>query len=224
MKIIEFTGVAGAGKSTICDLLEKELGDQGYRVLNLHVLGAEENLFEKVHRKYIWKRVKYSRINRNFKHIVQRLELSSEIDLDEWIQIIEVMNYRLHKEAGKYDYVLMDEGIIQAITALYHRMTIDNRRAIRTLLKTICKEYRDSTLIMNMNIDLNTVCDRLKNRNRADDDFLCDDEKNMKALLQQKKGNVDFVLGVSGFPIEQINANQSLDKVLADIMKLFLGK
>lgn len=222
MKIIEFTGVPGAGKSTICDLLEEALHDKGFRVLNLHIFELNENLCKKVTRKYKEERAKRSRINRDFIRNISSLQLSSQVEIDEWIQIIEVMNYRIHTESEKYDFILMDEGIIQAITALYHGILIDDDKAIGNLLNTFCTRYLSSTIIINLNVNPDTICERLKKRNREGDLFLEGNDEMIKSLLAQKWMNIEFLLGVSDFPTYNLDANTSSEEVTNDILHILL--
>lgn len=223
MKVIEFIGLPGSGKSTLCDLLEEELKQEGYRVLNFHVVFSHEELIQKVKIKINNGLAKQSRINKEFEKEVRALNLSDQIDIEEWIHIIKIMNYRIHKEAKRYDFILMDEGPLQAITALFHGKDIDDKKDISNLISSLSSEYLKNIEVIQLDLGMDTVCERLRNRNRDEDDFVDKDDTVMKSLLRQKDRNIRLVSDASDFNVNHISGDgETSDCMIKNILKFIL--
>lgn len=218
MKIIEFTGLPGCGKSTVCDLLEEALKEQGYTVINLQKQMSGNTILEKSKRKWISFISKHSRRNKKILEEIKSWNLLETEEIKYWIQRILVLNTRIHKEAKKVDYVLLDEGFLQFITSLHHGKTMEDEMKVLNLLHTFCEEYTHNPMVFDLTLDVEKVCDRLLQRNREGDRFVAEGT-NLKNALYLKRKNINFVLKSCEFNIFSIDENgKSKEEILYIIL------
>ena len=196
-KIIEFYGLPGVGKSTICDLLEEKLNLTGYKVINIQKQKKCITIQDKINKAILTLKsfafidnIKLYKILNNYKRVYGKNELS-----DYWIRRIIVTNYLLKKEIKRstYDYILLDEGIVQFITSIVHDEVIKNDIYTDEICKNISNVYSNYTTVIHCNLDYKNIIGRLKKRNKKNDRFIFTDEDMMLKVLKKKEKNLDTI-------------------------------
>ena len=214
MKILEFTGAPGIGKSTLCQQLENVLIQQGYKVINLQRYLPGDTFHQKVYRKYRYHMIWHAPINRNMVTAFRNLNFPMDSVHREWMERILFVNYQLHMNGEAYDYILMDEGMIQFITSLYHTKELQDAESVKPLILALCPEYLQNTKIIYMTLNLLEVCQRLKHRNRAGDRFVMENQQQMIQNLEKKLKNIDFAIDASGIPVYHLKCDNVSNAML----------
>ena len=219
MKILEFAGVPGIGKSTLCHQLQNALTQKGYTVINLQRYLPGNTFIQKVYRKYKYHMIWHAPINRKMVMTFRQLNFPVDSAHREWMERILLVNYQLHMNGVTYDYILMDEGMIQFITSLYHNRELQDPESVKPFIQALCPEYLQNTEIIYMTLNMTAVCERLKNRNRAGDRFVMEDQQQMRENLEKKRKNIEFTLNASKIPVYHLKCDNISNVLLVqDIM------
>ena len=186
MRIIEFCGTPGCGKTTLCDQLLDELKAKGFTANNYNELKGS---ISKGFFRYLFKKGFFGSFMRlmtvmgfpNRDRIIYGMKIAVvRCQIDEW------------SKNGKTDYLLFDEGILQYITSLSHGKPIANLEKLPKVLKPIYESA--DTYIIDSQVDIDTNIERLKKRANQGDRFLAGDTEEQKATLELKFKNIQAVL------------------------------
>ena len=193
MKIIEFCGNPGSGKSTVCTELLKQLTELGFQAYDYNDLKQP---------KY-YKNIKYllqKDCRNTFRELLALRKGSGVFSKRNYIYsfkcAVVVTQLKQWEEKEAIDYILFDEGIVQYITTLYHGVNIPQEfLESKDILNSIKNFYqKDNVYLINCVIEEEENVNRLKKRSREKDRFLLEDDKDMREALQLKRNNLDSVI------------------------------
>lgn len=189
MKIIEFCGNPGCGKTTISNALLINLKNHNFKTVNYNQIKEKSKLklLKYFFSMNTWK-VSLKLFNFGIRNgINKRLfiySIKSAI-------IIKFIN-KIEKEE-KIDCVIFDEGIIQYLTTLSHGRNIGNE--IKKLPKKLIDIYkRNNYYVIKCEIDIDENIKRINQRNRKGDRFIDKNINSQKEKLKQKEKNIELVL------------------------------
>ena len=193
MKIVEFVGLPGSGKSTICKRYEYSLKKRQFIATNVQVQALMLRGFK---RRYVNLAIrsypKCRKISAAARKYVPNIK---EKEAKAWIFRMNQMAYLLDKyEKAGLEYALMDEGFIQFVTSICHdeampESMIDFAHAIMDIVYT----GRDCKFIY-VETDKEEIIKRIRERNRPGDRFLSDNDEVMKERLEIKEDNLSKCL------------------------------
>ena len=214
MRVIEFCGSPGCGKSTVCGMVLRDLRDRGIAAFdynerkersalgNLRWLLAPGGVRTA---SALWRFGAKSAVNkRTFVYSVK----------------CAVVLAQLRRWGGDpaCEAVLFDEGLIQYLTTLSHG------RELGTLSEDILAPLRalyhsaDVTVI-DCVLDMEENAERLNRRNEAGDRFVTGDPAEQRALLSRKRANIDAALEqvrpVKLLRVSTADSRQAADEVLS---------
>ncbi len=212
MKIIEFAGLPGCGKSTVSRQLEENLRKKGYSVKTRENLmkGVEEG--KKILRNpFLW----FSAL----RLFLYSSKYKSSDKYDYCIRIL-FMKKQLEKviRSNKKEIIILEEGIIQDLTAIaYKEPARQNQYSIRAL--KVLKHIRKHSYYVNCSLSVELDIERIKRRGRRDKKYGADkEEAELKELLLIKRENLDFFISESGVKYLNINMEKNV-KEIADLIE-----
>jgi hypothetical protein len=190
--IIEFNGLPSCGKTTTASLLENKLISLGYKVGNLdHPLEYIKRYNKIVNNINLF----HFGLNEKFRVFsgLIRLRLSQKpIRLDNFFCVYEAYSYhyqinKLKNKNKRYDFMICDQGLIQAISSIIQSAKINNILYIKFLLNYIFNNFYD-IYIINCNIDIYTAKNRTYKRytTKLNFDSIKEDRKLLTSLAKRK--------------------------------------
>ncbi|MBR5762844.1 MAG: AAA family ATPase [Lachnospiraceae bacterium] len=189
MNIVEFVGLPGSGKSTICKKYEYSLKKRQFLATNVQVQAL---MLRGVKRRLVYFAVHYypkcRKVAAAAKKYVPNLK---DKEVKAWIFRMKQIVYLLDKyEKEGLEYAVMDEGFIQFITSLCHDEAMpapmmDFAKAVMDIVYTgrNCKFIYVET-------DKEEIIKRIRERNRPGDRFLSDSDEVMMGRLELKENNL----------------------------------
>ena len=219
MIIGEFVGAPGVGKSVICEKVMKQLTDAGYKV---YKEPSEWKHLERVRlmlqRLSLYTGKKQRKLLKEGKRLIPRLD---DANRDKWFKItVLISKYIDMAERQKVDYIIMDEGCIQAITSIDHGAEISDEvlKWAEEVLSTI---YADRDVhIFNCELSMEENLRRLKGRGRGGDRFIAADDEGTIMNISVKRNNLDKVLSLTDCKKRKINFDNGDDAYQAIIEEL----
>ena len=196
MIIGEFVGAPGVGKSVICEKVVKHLTEAGYKV---YKEPSEWKHLERVRlmlqRWSLYTGKNQRKLLKEGRKLIPNLESANR---DKWFRItVLISKYIDMAERQKADYIIMDEGCIQAITSIDHGAEISDEvlKWARQVLSTI---YADRNVrIFNCELSMEENLRRLKGRGRGGDRFIAEDDESTIKNISVKRNNLDKVLSLT---------------------------
>lgn len=213
-KIIEFNGCCGCGKSTLAAVLGKRFKENTIRYLTLSELLNQnisyQNIFDYKH--IVFELLKFCftilpfRLNRihYFKHVL-KLHIAIELVIKE----------------GRYDYILLDEGIVQGLSSIAYTDIITKKAFAKSVTRFMFKDQ--DYFIVNCNLDYNELLRRInirkRNVGRIDQYF---DRNEMLSVLKSQYKNLTRLRGILPNNVEIIDLN--MDCETKDNVEVILDK
>lgn len=193
MKTYEFSGLPGAGKSTLCEAVIKELEAQGCSVLTLRQLKKYKH---GKHVELVKALLYFPNLSFNMHTFMYAVSIGGTRQELQYSAGLILLYYRLRLAIKKseYDYCILEEALIQYFTSIPHDRVMDENSHLNKMLEFVLK----NTGMVNdiaCNISDKEVIARLRHRNHADTsrfDGQADDIKLME-LLQVKEKNIKYV-------------------------------
>lgn len=188
MIIIEFFGLPGAGKSTVCDLLEVSLLKHGYGVVNLHKREKADSLKKKIEkllhiiRYWTWSG------NRKLKKVLRNFSKQCYYnDSHKWIDRILELNYLIFRNDKHLDIGLLDEGFVQWISSICFDKPYKHSAELMQVINSIimCHDY----YLVHCEILPAEALSRVSSRNRKNDRYNLSSKK-ANELLEIKNENL----------------------------------
>lgn len=219
MKIIEFCGLPGCGKSTLCDQIEKILSDSNCIVNNLqkplHV--DKPNIIRKTLKMLDYLRYLCFMGNRDLKKKLFHVKtVDNGQRYKKWAFRLLESNYRIYDAKRKgIEYGLFDEGCIQFLTSLYGNMCVEDD-VVRSLYDSIYGG--NETIIFYCKVDSYINLERLKKRNRNNDRFLTDSDKETLERLEQKKLSIKRAIEAFNLTVIEIDT-KNIESAVNECMK-----
>lgn len=189
MKIIEFAGLPGCGKSTLCKCFIENFSKK-----NVYTYGDIIRFVSTKKRRIVYGSfVLFNPFRWNFLKLLKNL--TNEYD-NVSIQAIFIL-IALYDITGflkifkRNSVVILDEGFIQNITSIAHLNLMDDDKALNDLVSYI-KSKRD-ILSVNCFANEETVISRIRNRNGRDRFNLIKDDEDLKKAFVIKQNNISLV-------------------------------
>ena len=208
MKIIEFCGCPGCGKSTICDILEMHLKEAGLKVVNLQKRQKCDTFWKKI--KKIIRIISYKNYDPN-KRIKQVLyAVNSD---HKWADRILEAKWLLDRYS-EYDYVLFDEGCIQFVSSMIDGLDV-NVLPIQQILDS--EFYTDLTILFKCSLERTENIQRLLRRNKVGDRFVTENTGKMKWKLEKKDDLLQEIYSfdwkhISAWEIDTMNQDDAVER------------
>lgn len=212
MKVIEFCGNPGCGKTTIANDLVSELLKNDYKAFAYNQIKPKKYL-------YFRNILHFGSV----KNIMKLFLFGEKADLKKRVlysvKIIAVLD-QLEKweRGGRVDFVIFEEGIIQYLSTLSHENLIKERDLrFPECLKALYQN--NDTLVVDCRLDLSENIKRIQARNRAGDRFLSEEDEKQKNLLCLKRQNLDrLVKYFEPVGLLRINTEDSSAQVISKIL------
>lgn len=197
MYICEFSGLPGAGKSTLCLDVVKQLRAMGKTVVTLSEIKKYKNgkVIELVKALFCCKYFFFNMyaIFYAFTQAGLKESLSHAAGLI-------LLNYKLQKVKTKkcYDYCIMEEGVIQYITSIPHATNISKNFFLDKLLEQVLCIYGKINDIA-CEISIDEVINRIRKRNNITTSrFDSQETPTLTNLLVVKGNNLRYVRSAIG--------------------------
>ncbi len=195
MILVEFTGLPGCGKTTLCDKLEDELANRDIRVCNLQKEKEIKNIFGRLSYSLYIRKVKKAECNNVLNAEIRKMnDLLGIKGTDHWEEKILEANFRCIEAEKKGEQVaLFDEGCIQYIVSLLADADVDERQynIIKEIEKTV---YGSRTIIIDCILDEETSLDRINSRGRWCCGVHDTDREGGLAILRHRRSNIDNII------------------------------
>lgn len=194
MILIEFCGTPGCGKTTLCDAVEEELLEKGYKVRNLQKKSFPATIKDKIQVVINRFCFRYYLPNRKLKKALEVIKpYLAQDSLINWVDRILETFYRIKKaEKAGVEIGVLDEGCLQFITSVFHGKTVS--QDVQTLIDVLVEElYKNRSVVFDCKIDSEENYERLVERNKPDDRFLAGTKEESICMLKQKRQNIEIV-------------------------------
>lgn len=221
--IIEFCGTPGCGKTTVAHALQEKLIAQGYTVVNIHEkersASAVGRLQHYAHSLAYRMYGKSSAIRRALETYIANNETNGAAV---WTNCILENVYSTDINERKYDFVLMDEGVIQFLSSLGHdhRLT-EEIEPVMALLRKL--HYDRGIFVAECFVDTDENIRRIIGRGRQGDRFLQDSGPQARALLNVKQQNIDRICScldpAMRHPLDTVDRDEAVNRLLEYIRK-----
>lgn len=193
MKIYEFSGLPGAGKSTLCEAVIKELEAQGKSVLTLRQLKKYKHgkKVELVKALFFVPNLRF-----NIHAFTYAISIGGTKQMLQHSAGLILLYYRLRLaiKEDRYDYCILEEALIQYFTSIPHDKVMGENSHLNKMLEFVLKNTGTVNDIA-CNISNEEVLARLRHRNHIETsrfDGQADDRKLME-LLQVKGKNITYI-------------------------------
>lgn len=216
MRVIEFCGTPGCGKTTLCKELIKEFKNKGFAAFDYNELKTGK-----------FKAVCHYFFKKGFLGTAFKLFFyNGFINRDRLVYGIKiaVVNAQIKdwSSEGKCDYLFFDEGILQYITTLSHGKEVSNLEKLPVTLKALYSNA--DTYVVHCNLDVETNITRLSKRGNEGDRYVIDDKEKQLKALQLKADNISKVVEFFA-PANKLETDVAdSDIAKANIMKFVFGE
>lgn len=205
MYLIEYCGLPGSGKSTLCSAIEESLTEKGFGVKNLQLIPLNYQWAERQINKIEMLLDKDCRaINSIYREYKRKTGISGDVY---WVLRIR-QNILITKKARRegVEVATFDEGCIQFITSLFHGKEMGPLE-LEFAKKVIDIAYSDyEILLIDGKLDMDENVKRIKERNREGDRFNADKVEEVKRRLLIKRNNLDKCVSlVSKDNVEEVD-------------------
>ena len=207
-KIVEFYGLPGCGKTTICSLLRKHFENKGYRVGLLNEVTKICSVYHLV------SVISYKDIALLFKWCYSIMNDSHTSFKIARAPYKRQLIYRCIKMYSDYDYVFIEHGVVQSIvSALY-----GTKDYTSFLNKMICNKLLQSSsvdMFIYCHVAVEEAFKRIRIRNRKSSGRFDQKPDNMLSyVLEQQSGQFDKLTGIIkdvGLDVECFNGDSRID-------------
>lgn len=189
MKIIEFAGLPGCGKSTLCESFIKQISGKKIYTYRDIIKFVSTKKRQKIYgalvclNPFLWK---YRRLLKIFVKKYNNVSMQAVLILVALFDFTSIIS--LFK---KDSIVILDEGFIQNITSVAHLQELIDDESLNNLLCYIMS--KKNIVVVNCFADINTVIGRLRKRNRGDRFNSIKDEEKLKNALVKKQNNITLI-------------------------------
>jgi nucleoside-triphosphatase THEP1 len=221
--LIEFNGLPGCGKTTIVESMFKMFNDN-----NIKALGIKEVYFwgenqEKTRVITMFKALfslKYIKVNligiqffscykfkiSRIKYLLRLIKLNYQID-------------RVLKNKS-CDLIILEEGILQYIASISHVDLENDKEILEKLLAMVLKRF-EKLLIVNCNLDYESLIHRIKHRNQVGHRFDSMDENILLESLKLNLENIEKIREIcKGNNCIELMMNESLSNNIEKVLRV----
>lgn len=216
MKIIEFCGLPGSGKSTLCKTLIKRV--------NVGKVYAYKDFIKFVatdkRRKQYYTAVSLNPFRRKYLKLLKKF-VSKYDDVSVQAVCVLIAFYDVISLIGVFDrkgVVILDEGFVQNITSIAHLSIIEDSEELTSLVEYITKKI--DIVLVDCHVSYENVVNRLRGRNGKDRFNSIDDDEKLKEALAVKRHNIAVV--AEKIPCKyELNLDGSTDEALQQLIEMF---
>lgn len=165
-KIIELNGLPGSGKSTITNKMIEKLQTMNIKACNFFDLIDSKNKRDKIklHIKGFSKtNIKFLFNLFRLSYLIKPVNIRKRIPQLKTAYMFFVYLTSLEEWAKEYDYVFLDQGIVQSISSIIHIDEINELIIANQLLKDVLQK-KINTYIVNCKISINESKNRIEKR------------------------------------------------------------
>ena len=198
MKIIEFAGLPGCGKSTLCKSFIAEKFPQKVYTYKDIIRFVSTKSRRKIYGIYVginpfrWKFLKL------LKAFAKKYD---NVSVQAMYVLIALYDFTsLLKTFRKNSVVVLDEGFVQNITSIAHLQTITEDKELSELVGYI--GAKKNIFLINCSADMDTVVERIRKRNGKDRFNSIADDKELKTALSIKQDNITTVAKILGTSVD----------------------
>ena len=191
MTIIEFIGSPGSGKSSICNRTMDHFEDMGLKVGNIH---RDEIRKGAVSRKILSAKSKFMPCTSSLRSaITEYTSKVPEYHGSVWERDLLNAAYKLScPYVRAMDYAFFDEGPTQYVSAMMNGIPINDD--ILPLIDTINDSiYKCDVIAFFIQLDVDSIVERISKRNRSGDIYLSDDVDDMRSRITLKENNLRYL-------------------------------
>ena len=194
MQIIEFCGIPGSGKTSLCTDVVQKLTEKGHGIFtreDVYFFGSKNTYFNllkaflhpgnlKIYFNIFIINRKYSK---DFKSIKYALQL-----------IIYYYQLKRISKNSSHNFAILDEGVIQYLSALSSGAEIEDFKKIKCIIGSF-ESIFDHWLVIKCEIDPETAVCRIKNRSTNSRRFSKDeDNTSLLEKLSNRYVNLNYLL------------------------------
>jgi shikimate kinase len=225
IKIIEFNGLPGSGKSTISEELIKQLE------LKDKVVLSEQNIFEqsKPSKKLLeLGKSLYTPKSIKLNYALLRLGIKASIrskssnNLKSAIKIIRYNFILIERiSRGDFDVICLSEGFMQFIFCIYDGLEFFKSSELEVILHEISNLHND-LLVINCRISKEKTLQRLKERNSVPNTVDLMGEKERIEFIECREKNMKEInkLTINTMKLYEIDTLDDIDKNVSSIIAL----
>jgi len=210
MRIIEFCGLTGCGKSTACNEIISEYKKQ-YKVFTYRELLLILHM-RKIYLFFVRLNPKRRKYIKALKDYASDYKDVSKNAIDVLIALFDMSC--LFGGIFRKGIAILDEGFVQTLTSIAHLQTIDNRDKLQGVVNAI-KDKHD-IYIINCEVEVDTAVERIRKRNGPDRFNQIKDDSELAEALRIKQSNIDIVRTSFGDNIS-ICMDQDREKIVESI-------
>ena len=221
MMIVEFAGLPGGGKTTVCSLVLDKLKAAGISAANIHK--SEKNLSTLQRKLYSFRSVHAPFLRDLRKEVVKYCSrYNGENNAQRPGNFMLKAVYKLRQpEIRALDCVVMDEGPTQYLTAIPHKSPLagDADALVRKLNEEF---YSEPVLLFEIQSGVDAAMERIRARGHSQDRFYSEDEGELRDMLLAKGKNLDNAMSrlnyAKHYVINNDNAERAAEEVFQHIM------
>lgn len=219
MVYVEFNGIPGCGKSTVCGRLKNELLSREYRCIDFGEWKKANNysFFNLILRTLC---AGQERIFIGYVKMLLHLPASAPLKLKGTLASIKGNMLLLECiRTADAEILLADQGIVQDILSRYYNSPVENADGIKLIFETFFRQMKDSLL---MEFDLSSKISAYRIENRASN-FSRLDRMNMDKrlqLLEKQQSILEQIRELSADYCrrKRLNGEQSVEQSVNDII------
>jgi len=218
MKIIEFAGLPGCGKSTLCkSFIAEKFPQKVYTYKDIIRFVSTKNrrkiygIYARVN-PFRWKLLKLLKAFSEKYDNISPQAVFILIALYDFTSVLQIFK--------KNSIVVLDEGFVQNITSIAHLQPINEDKELNDLVKYI--QAKKNLFLVNCSADTDTVVERIRKRNGKDRFNSITDNKDLKNALSIKQDNITKVAKAFGTSVDvclNTSTNDALKQLILSIDK-----
>lgn len=221
MKIVEFNGLPGVGKSTLSDRFIKQLLKKNILIADLKdvVFKNQKNSFENY--LYIIKKIcslKSIKFNIAVLRFTKDYKLSKQ-NVVYALRLIKLYNKLIDIiDEDEFDYIVLDEGILQYVTSIPHDNLIEKNKNFYNVCNIIKKNFKDF-LYIDCYLKKDELFSRIRKRNNTINRFDTLPEDQLENILIVKQKNINILRECLNYPNNiyidmELNIEENVNKLL----------
>lgn len=165
MKYIEFIGIPGVGKTTVCNSVCSQLSDYGYKVCNLSQFSYWSHSNMKKIFAVIDSLLNFKLWN-SYKKCYKLTKIyQKKVLFCKYFWLLVLITNQLYKfsKKNRYDYIIFDEGIAQIITSISHEKDLVINKYLTDFI-CVLEKYNIKPALIQCNLGFQECINRIRSR------------------------------------------------------------
>lgn len=193
MKIIEFNGLSGCGKTTLSKAVEESLS--GCKILTRSVFSTHrKKILNSSHLQFLLDFLNLKNLKINI--LITLFAFSYKVNKARIERILAFviftaeLNKRIKENEGCY--LILDQGILNLLASIPHEYYLKENYIFKKLMKDLQKRY-SNMLFIDCNLQKRDVRQRIRKRNKKDHNFDSLPDDLLDTMLDIKKMNLEII-------------------------------